>query len=514
MRRFLLLSVSLLAAAACSDSLPLQTPDAPALSVASAPTSRYAVLLNGASADFTARVAGLGGTVEFLHERARLAVVSGLSDAAAATLQGSGKVDGMVEDFQHHAVSRATPRAFEMASAEHSVDAASQANPATAAFFPRQWHMRAIGANTAWAKGRTGSPNVDVAILDSGIDPTYIDLLTLVDVSRAAAFVATKGKDPLNPTDDQLIDQFFPGIPLWRDLNGHGTHVASTVSSRSLANAGVTSRVTLIPVKVLGASGSGSFTGILQGILYAADVRADVINASVGAIFYRRGEGDFTKLLDRVTKYARDAGVTTVVAAGNEAAPLHPSMNGLYSAFCSTKNVICVSATGPHTALGADGKANVNGPNFLPSVDLFAIYSNYGQQHVDVAAPGGNWLENDKGQITSAVAVWAACSKTSLDFIEPELPEDAPEGTEPPPGYYEKSVCAQFPQFTFTLGSVGTSMASPHVAGLAALLVETYGRNPNAIREVILQTADDLGGSGTDAAYGRGRVNVARALGL
>ena len=512
MRRLLLLSASLLVVAACSDSLPLQTPDAPALSVASGSTSRYAVLLKGSPAEFATQVASLGGTVDFVHERTRLAVVSGLSDAGAAAL--SGKVDLMVEDFQHQAVSRRTARAVEMVSAERSIDAASQANPATAAFYPRQWHMRAIGANAAWAKGRTGSAGVDVAILDSGIDPTYIDLLTLVDVSRAAAFVDTKGKDPLNPTDDQLIEKFFPGVPLWRDLNGHGSHVASTVSSRSLANAGVTSRVTLIPVKVIGASGSGSFTGILQGILYAADIGADVINASVGVIFARRGEGDFTKLLDRVTKYARDAGVTTVVAAGNDAALLHPSMNALYGAFCSTKNVICVSATGPHTALGTDGKANVNGPNFLPSVDYFSIFSNYGQQHIDVAAPGGNWFENAKGEITSAVFVWAACSKTSLDFIEPALPEDAPEGTEPPPGFYQKSICAELPQFTFTSGSVGTSMASPHVAGLAALLVETYGRNPNAIREVIIQTADDLGLSGTDDAYGRGRINIARALGL
>jgi lantibiotic leader peptide-processing serine protease len=516
MRRFLLLGTSFLAVAGCSDSLPVETAggNPPALSIASAAVgSRYAVLLQGAPADFAAKVASLGGTVELLHERAGVAILSGITDDAAVALQGAGSVELVIEDFEYQGASRSTPRAVQVAATTSSIDAASQANPATAFFFPRQWHMRAIGADKAWAKGRTGSAGVDVAILDSGIDPTYIDLTTLVDISRAAAFVATKGTDPNKPTDDQLIAKFFPGIPLWRDLNGHGTHVASTVSSRSLANAGVTSRVTLIPVKVLGASGSGSFTGILQGILYAADKGADVINASVGAIFPRRGEGDFTKLLDRVTKYARDAGVTTVVAAGNESAPLHPSANALYSAFCSTKNVICVSATGPHTALGSDGLPNVNGPNFLPSVDLFAIYSNYGQQHVDVSAPGGNWFENSEGVITSAVFVWAACSKTSLDFVVP-TPKRGKPGAPPPPGYYEKSVCAQNPLSTFTLGSVGTSMASPHVAGLAALLVETHGRNPDAIGEVIRAMSDDLGAPGTDPAYGRGRINIPRALGL
>ena len=64
------------------------------------------------------------------------------------------------------------------------------------------------------------------------------------------------------------------------------------------------------------------------------------------------------------------------------------------------------------------------------------------------------------------------------------------------------------------LGLNGTSMAAPHVAGLAALLVEKYGRNPAQIRHAIQSTADDLGENGTDPYYGRGRINVARALGL
>src|SRR5687768_1832170 len=384
MRRLLLLSTGFLAVAGCGDSLPLQTSGAasPALNVAAAPSAgRYAVLLKGgAAADLAGRVAALGGTVELMHEGAGVAIIAGLSDQATLSLEGSSSVDLIIEDFEYQGASNVMEPMVEMAAGTSILgDAQSQANPATAAFYPRQWHHRVIGANVAWANGRLGSPAVDVFILDSGIDETYIDLAGLVDMSRAVSFV---------PSDNALIARFFPGRAATSDLNGHGSHVASTVASRALANAGVTSRVTLVPVKVLGATGSGSFTGILNGLLYAADQQADVVNASVGALFPRRGEHDFTKLLNAVTRYARQAGVTVVVAAGNEGAQLHPSQNALYGAFCSTQNVICVSATGPNAG-------PLNGP--WTGMDRPAIYSNYGQQHVDVAAPGGNYALNAKG---------------------------------------------------------------------------------------------------------------------
>jgi subtilisin family serine protease len=60
----------------------------------------------------------------------------------------------------------------------------------------------------------------------------------------------------------------------------------------------------------------------------------------------------------------------------------------------------------------------------------------------------------------------------------------------------------------------GTSQAAPHTTGLAALLVEKVGKNPDRIRNLLQQSADDLGQPGTDPYYGKGRINVARALGL
>jgi subtilisin family serine protease len=515
MRRIVAL-LGIAALAACSDSLPVELTRAPAPrlnAVSSSASSKYVVLFKGAApADFAASITARGGTVELLHEGAGIAIVAGLSPENALAVEQSANVETVVEDFEYQGVNHQVDPMAAEAGLTSEAGTQSQANPATAFFFPRQWHHRAIGANVAWANGRLGSPNVDVAILDSGIDHLYPDLVGLVDQVRARSFVPTNGTDPVLPTDDQLLATFFPGSgrPIWSDLNGHGSHVGSTVSSLALVSAGVTSKVMLIPVKVLNARGSGSFTGILNGILYATDAGADVINMSLGALYPRAGNRAFNRVLDEVTKYARSAGVTIVVAAGNDGARLHPSNNALYAAFCSTKNVICVSATGPNRATTA------NGPYF-PSVDLSAIYTNFGIQSIDVAAPGGNWAENAAGQITSAVAVWAACSKTTLTFVEPPVPPGSPPGTLPPPPFYRKNICSLNPNSTFASGFIGTSMASPHVAGLAALLVEQVGRSPEVIKSTLARTSDDIrdfGKPGKDDLYGHGRINVPRALGL
>ncbi|MGQ0713969.1 MAG: S8 family serine peptidase [Gemmatimonadaceae bacterium] len=520
MRRLLVLVLGAVILAACYDS-PVEITRAPTprLSAASSSASRYVLLFRGSPpADFAATVAAAGGTLELLHAGAGIAIVGGLSVDNALALERSGGVEAMVEDFEYQGVFHRVEPMIEQADlASTEVSTQSQANPATAFFFPRQWHHRAIGANVAWAAGRLGSPNVDVAILDTGVDHLYPDLVGLVDQGRARSFVPEGSLTPPFPTDqrllrdNQLLEIWFPGSgrPIWSDLNGHGSHVASTVSSLAIVSAGVTSRVTIIPVKVLAARGSGSFTGILNGILYATDAGAEVINMSLGALYPRAGNRAFNRVLDEVTMYARKAGVTIVVAAGNDAARLHPSNGGLYGAFCSTKNVICVSATGPNAG-------PVNGP-YTPGVDFRAIYTNYGIQFIDVAAPGGNWAENAQGQIVSAIGVWAACSKTRLQFVVPRVPPGSPEGTLPAPPFYRKNICSLNPNLTFASGFIGTSMASPHVAGLVALLVEQVGRSPETIKSILTEMSDDIvefGKPGKDDFYGNGRINVPRALGL
>lgn len=426
----------------------------------------YLVLFKGSGipAGFAAQVAALGGTVTSQHE-AGIAAVTGLTADGAATLASATGV----ADVEPDATVTLVPAAIADAEAAYGEPAVQSAtNPAGAFFYARQWDMRAIGANLGWAAGRLGSSDVTVAILDTGIDYRHADLAGRVDLSRSVSFV---------PTDDALVATYFPTRNKVTDLHYHGTHVAATVASNAIAAAGMTSKVTLIGVKVLNVSGSGSFSAILNGVLWAADHGADVANMSLGGGFDRAHNGNFIGFYNRVFNYANAKGTLVVVAAGNDAFDLDHTPN-YFAANCDAPNVVCVSATGPTFT------ASTNGP--WTDADTPAFYTNYGRSAINVAAPGGNQGPSpDKGGF-----VYEACSTSSL-----QIP-----------------VCQTG---TYIIGLMGTSQATPHVAGLAALIVEQVGHgHPSQVKARLQQSADDLGQPGTDPYYGKGRINVPRAEGL
>jgi len=414
---------------------------------------------DGIPADFADQVAAFGGNVDFTHEIG-IAIVSGFTEAAATEFGSDAEVVAMVPNSTYDL----TPIAFNDSVEAYEVSPQSPDDPTTAYFYPRQWNMRAIDADLAWAADRLGSSEVTVAILDTGIDYLYPDLDGLVDLSRSVSFV---------PVDDALVDVYFPGRHYVTDLYFHGTHVAATVVSNAYVAAGVTSQTTLMGVKVCSVFGECEDTAIVQGILYAIDNGADVINMSLGGYFTKSEEPGLVGLINSLFNYANSKGVTVVVSAGNDAIDIDHDKNS-YKTYCNTPNTICVSATGP---TAADG---INGPWY--NVDAPTTYTNYGKSAISVAAPGGTYLPDSNGGW-----VWAACSQTSL--VVP--------------------ICQTG---TYIIGVTGTSMASPHVSGLASLLVEDFGRNPGRIKTYIQQTADDLGKSGVDAFYGKGRINVGQAV--
>ncbi|MHC4336176.1 MAG: S8 family peptidase, partial [Planctomycetota bacterium] len=233
------------------------------------------------------------------------------------------------------------------------------------------------------------------------------------------------------------------------DDDGHGTHVTGTVAqstNNSLGVAGVASDTAVMPVKVLGADGSGTYQQIADGIYYATDNGADVINMSLGG-------GSPAQILEDAVAYAYNSGVTVVAACGNGDAPScdYPAAYNSY--------VIAVGAT---------------------QYDVTrAPYSSYGTD-LDVVAPGGNTGLDQNGDGDADGVLQQTFSDTPVDWAY---------------WYFQ-----------------GTSMATPHVSGIAALLVSTGVAEPDSVREALQNTARDLGTTGWDAEYGWGLVDARAAV--
>jgi subtilisin family serine protease len=423
--------------------------------------------------------AGTGSYLVVLHEGTTSAVARQLIGAAG------GSVVSDLADQIGVVVARSSVAGFDTAlrASGQVVDAAENlrfqgipgggpqrsADPAE----PLQWDMQQI--RTEQAHGvQAGSPRVDVGILDSGIDGRHTDFLDArgrsnVDCARGRDFVLSAGISPLG-TPDPCIDNQF-----------HGTHVAGSVAARAngLGIVGVAPNVTLVPVKVCDAEGYCYASSVVEGITYAGDAKLDVINMSLfidDDTFHESTEfkcsddpavRTLRRAAERAIAYARTQGVLPVAALGNSDQDLahpvdengDPISNDCEVVPAETDGVVGV------TSLGPDSEK--------------AEYSNYGYGEADVAAPGGNGTTGD-------------CTTTILSTI---------------PGGY---ACIQ-----------GTSMASPHAAGVAALIVSQFGTlgrdgdvkmSPDLVARYLRDSTVDIGRRGYDMCFGEGRIDALRAV--
>jgi len=299
-------------------------------------------------------------------------------------------------------------------------------------YYRYQWHLNnsaygGINSEAAWdvASG-TG---VVVAVIDTGISQGS-DL-------TSTCFVP--GYDFVNhdsrPADD----------------HGHGTHIAGTIaqSTNNKGTAGIAFGACLMPIKALDNQGVGTYADIAEGIRWAADHGAQIINLSLG------GEAP-SETLKNALAYAYAKGVFLAAAVGNdgERKALYPAAYDDY--------VVAVGATQYDETL--------------------APYSNFGPE-IDLVAPGGNLKVDQNGDGYGDGILQQTFQKSGWGFVRW--------------GYYFMS---------------GTSCAVPHVTGTAALLISRGITSPSQIRKILENSAEDHGPAGWDEKYGWGIVDAAAAL--
>ncbi len=328
-------------------------------------------------------------------------------------------------------------------------------------YYGLQWHYPAINLPQAWdiSTGDRAGNDVIVAVIDTGVYLSHPEfsgqLVSGYDfISDADNALDGNGIDanPDDPGDSSQIN----------NSSWHGTHVAGTIaagSNNSSGVSGVSWGAKIMPLRVLGQYG-GSTYDIIQAVRYAAGLSNDsqtVPTQIADIINLSLGGGGFSQSSQNAYDAARAAGVIVVAAAGNE-------NTDQLSYPASYDGVISVSAT--------DYDNNR------------APYSNYGSR-IDVAAPGGNVAAdlNNDGYV---------------DGVLSSLADDSSGSREPTYSFYQ-----------------GTSMATPHVAGVFALMRAVHpGLTPDDIDNLLItgSITQDLGDAGRDDIYGHGFINALAAV--
>lgn len=309
-----------------------------------------------------------------------------------------------------------------------------------------QWNMEAIKINKE-LNLNTGKNNVTVAVIDSGVDINHPDLKN--NLLPLIDILKESGKEDIYDFGNLSID--YSG----KDGNGHGTHVAGIISSiinTQKRASSMTSNVKILPIKVANYDGGTDASLLIKGIIKAIEKKVKVINLSIGA-----SKENGNNALEEVVKLAISKGIVFVAATGNESNRSKGIIEEV-NVPASYDGVIAVSA--------------------FTEKNKIANYSNAGSQ-VKISAPGGGNLSKEGAKIYSTWPTY----KTYIGY------KDGIIG----PYAYDS----------------GTSMASPHVAGVATLLFSKY---PNITSEQvklkILANTTDMEQEVFNNDFGYGKLNA------
>ena len=227
-------------------------------------------------------------------------------------------------------------------------------------YYDYQWGLSQINASSAW-NITTGSRNVIIAVVDSGIDLTHADLKANIWINPGEIAGNGIDDDHNGYIDDVYGWNFIKNNSNVTDDDGHGTHVAGIIAGEGSNSKGITGimwSATIMPLKFLDSKGNGYVDDAVSAIRYATKMGASIISCSWGGSEYSQALKD---VID--TSFA-----LVVCAAGNGDSGTNDDVSPVYPACFTSKNIISVAATDEN--------------------DELASFSDYGLNSVDVAAPG------------------------------------------------------------------------------------------------------------------------------